>query len=133
MPLSASPSAASGFSRRSGDAMSVISFPPAKRSPEPSRFALVTKSRGRSPRTRSRHRYLQEAGEGLAALMRDKLPSGLDWAAIYDVTKGPLSDPSTPALLLCVFHRKGAARVGQLTAAGRDRGAPANAREGRDG
>jgi hypothetical protein len=75
---------------------------------EVGRFAVVTKSRGRSPRTRSRHRYLEEAGEGLAALMRGKIPGGLDCAAIYDMSKGGPADPTAPAILLCVFHRESA-------------------------
>jgi hypothetical protein len=108
--------------------MSVIPFPP-----EPGRFALVTKSRGARRRTRSRHHDLQEAGRELTSLTRGEVPADMDWAAIFDVTKGSLSDPSTPALLLCVFHRKGEACVGQLTAAGHHGGARANARAGRDG
>ena len=113
--------------------MSVISFFPAKCSLETGRFALVTKSRGARRRTRSRHHDLREAGRELASLTRGEVPADMDWAAIFDVTKGSLSDPSIPALLLCVFHRKGAARVGQLTAAGQHGGARANARAGRDG
>ena len=102
---------------RSGDAMSenVIQFPSATAPAdlalpknEAGRFALVTKSRSRSPRTRSRHRYLQEAGEGLTALMRGKIPRVLDWAAIYDMSKGGPADPTAPAILLCVSHWEGA-------------------------
>jgi hypothetical protein len=113
--------------------MSVIPFAPAERSPEPGRFALVTKSRGDRRRTRSYHHNLREAARELAGLTRGKTPAGMEWIAIFDVTKGSLSDPSTPALLLCVFHRKGKACVGQLTAAGHDGGARANARGGRGG
>jgi hypothetical protein len=102
---------------RSGDAMSenVIQFPyaiapaaPALLKNEVGRFALMTKSRGRSPCTRSRHRCLQEAEEGLAALTRGNIPRGLDWAAIYDMSKSSPADPTAPAILLCVFHRESA-------------------------
>jgi hypothetical protein len=93
----------------------VIQFPnaiapaaPALPNNEAGRFALMTKSRGRSPCTRSRHRYLQEAEERLAALTRGKIPRGLDWAAIYDMSKSSPADPTAPAILLCVFHRESA-------------------------
>jgi hypothetical protein len=114
--------------------MSIIPFSPGQDlPPEAGRFALVTKSRNARRRTRSCHDDVQEAGRELASLIPGEVPADMDWAAIFDMTKGSLSDPSTPALLLCVFHRKGAARVGQLAAAGRDGGAPANGRRGRDG
>lgn len=68
-------------------------------------FAIATKARGRSVRVVSRHATIRGAREGLATLLRG-LPRNLDWAAIFDTTKGAHSAPHSIALVLCVFNRE---------------------------
>jgi hypothetical protein len=83
----------------------IVPLPAAKPAERTDCFAVATKARGRPVRLVSRHASIRGAREGLATLLRG-LPRNLDWAAIFDTTKGAPSDPDSIALVLCVFNRE---------------------------
>jgi hypothetical protein len=83
----------------------IVPLPAAKPAERTDCFAVATKARGRPVRLASRHASIRGAREGLATLLRG-LPRNLDWAAIFDTTKGAPSDPRSIALVLCVFNRE---------------------------
>ena len=83
----------------------IVPLPAAKPAERTDCFAVATKARGRPVRVVSRHASIRGARERLATLLRG-LPRNLDWAAIFDSSKGAPSDRHSIALVLCVFNRK---------------------------